>query len=384
MNFDFLIYNQEGLVGIFDDYSSLIWTGNFLDTGECQITAPATERNRALLQEELVIVNQNRARVNRPDESGGGVHEELEACIIQNVKLSEDEKTLEVKAKALDFYLGYRVVPQIVSYSASFGLYAKTAELFGQAFPSGDAARTLAPWLIRWPYAIQGDVTCPSGFACSYKTLLATLQELYAYANGDDARNDFRVFFERGAAGTNRCVLKPTAARDLTQTVVFSDRLENVYGFEMESGREDLSNVAIVAGEGEGSARVVVWAPQDNSGITGADRRELFVDARDMKQEDYGSLAEYQAALRSRGIQKLVAQVKSYSFQIPPDSRHAFKKDFYLGDRVGFEMLEYGVSLDAQVTQVIETFTPSGYSCEATFGDMRESLAKRINKRFGN
>lgn len=63
----------------------------------------------------------------------------------------------------------------------------------------------------------------------------------------------------------------------------FSTSMGNVYDIELATGVTDFKNVAVVAGEGEGSLRAVKIVSLGT--VTGENRREMYVDARDLQRE---------------------------------------------------------------------------------------------------
>lgn len=398
MRADFYVYDFNGLQGILDDYASVVWTGSFAEMGGCQIESPLTARNLAMLTENNIIVNMNPANAGIMGTAGIESRNVTEACMVVSVTVDEDAQSIKAKGLALDHWLTYRLVPRIVNYSSGADVFAKGRELLNAAFPLEDTARDFRTWLKSWSWSVKAKAI-GSDFACSYKSLFETLSDLSATASdgmmdagGEASCVGFRVFYERGEVTDQKAVLTPVAGRNLTGSgtkagftpVAFSDRFENVAGFSMDSSVEGFYNVALVAGEGEGAERTLVWAPSYDVQKYVLGRRELFVDARDMRRDEYASDAAYQAALRSRGVQKLVAQAKSYDFNVPEGSQYRYRRDFYLGDTVNLRMAGYNVSIDAQVTGAVESFGPNGYSCEVTFGNMRESFGKRLNKKISN
>jgi hypothetical protein len=115
--------------------------------------------------------------------------------------------------------------------------------------------------------------------------------------------------------------------KSVTQTarpyVLFSDEFHNITGPEYTLNTTGYANYAYVAGQGEGSARIVVTVDQTG----GEPRRELWVDARDLRVENFSAAA-----------------VDTANF--------AYLTDWDLGDIVSFE--KWGLRLDQRITEVEE------------------------------
>lgn len=120
-------------------------------------------------------------------------------------------------------------------------------------------------------------------------------------------------------------------------------------------------NVALVAGQGEGDERVTVYA--GNTSLTGTDRIELFVDARDLQQDENGgeTLDEYKARLVARGEEKLLEAAKINTIEFLIDETRAA-----LGDVVSVRLPEFGITRKVRV--VSRTITSEYNEVKTTLG----------------
>lgn len=136
---------------------------------------------------------------------------------------------------------------------------------------------------------------------------------------------------------------KPT----LNANARFSEEWGNVGGIEHTDSDVNYYNVARVAGAGDGADRVTVWA--GNTALTGADRLELYVDARDIQKKEEETDADYEARLVARGEQKLIdqARIDSVAFDIDNDN-------VSLGEVVYVRLTDIGVSFQVRVTGIKE------------------------------
>ena len=102
----------------------------------------------------------------------------------------------------------------------------------------------------------------------------------------------------------------------------FSTKWGNLQQAAWAFGDSDYANVAIVQGAGEGDARATVTVGLTEA--TGADRRELYVDARDVQpDEEKGETTKSQAYLErlmARGTNKLLEQLRTGSIELTIDA----------------------------------------------------------------
>jgi hypothetical protein len=173
--------------------------------------------------------------------------------------------------------------------------------------------------------------------------------------------------------------------------VVFSTELNNIISSTYTNNRESFSNVAVVAGEGEGSSRVHYSVNPTEQGYS---RRELYVDARDLQSSYYDSAtsqtvtlpqAEYEKLLLERGKEKLkdVAEVESFEGKLRNDdgSMFIYKRDYFKGVIVTVIDRLLNVKLSARVTAVTITNDRNGYTVEPTFGYSQPTIIQRLKRK---
>lgn len=147
--------------------------------------------------------------------------------------------------------------------------------------------------------------------------------------------------------------------------VVFSQSLSNIANTDYTVDRSKLRNTVYIAGEGEGTDRK--WYNIDvNSDVTfgerkGWNRRELWVDARDVQSEqDNKKLtdAEYEELMKQRADEKAKDNDLSEEYTATVTDitkQYTYKKDYNIGDFVTIADEELGMEIDAQITNVIIT-----------------------------
>ena len=155
---------------------------------------------------------------------------------------------------------------------------------------------------------------------------------------------------------------------------VFSKEYENLTEQIYTISAGDYANTALVAGEGEGTERTFISI----TGGSGETRHEIFVDAKDLRAEDFGS--DYIDTLIFRGQSKLSEQAIRYSFDtsINPHGNLTYKIDFDLGQTVKVISKAWGVSMTTRITEVEETYDADGQSISVVFGKAELTIAQKI------
>lgn len=324
---DLLIYSPAIVsVGVVDCFSSLRWRRKYFEPGEFELHCAATAENLAALIPGNIIHRLDRR----------------EAGIIEGVSVAENSgvEEITVTGRMGSCLLCQRIITPTINYSG-------TVE-GGMRKVVSDNAITARPVAYLALGTAQGYAeTC--AFQATGKNVQTTLTAL-AKASGlgyiarldvPDRRWIFEVY-----KGTDKSVTQTAGPY-----VLFSDEFGNIDGPQYTYNEQAFKNYAYVAGEGEGSARVIVEVDQTG----GEPRRELWVDARDLQQGEL-TLAEYQAQLTQRGLEKLAEAAKSESFEAAAVDTANFEylTDWDLGDIVSFE--KWGLLLNQRITEVEEVY----------------------------
>lgn len=150
--------------------------------------------------------------------------------------------------------------------------------------------------------------------------------------------------------------------------VIFSPKFENIISSNYIESDKTLKNVALVAGEDSGTARKTLVV----GSASGLDRRELYVDARDIQSETSSgevlTPAQYDEKLRTRGEEKLseCETTKTFEGEMETTKTFVYGVDFFKGDVVQF-VNEYGMEAKVRVMEIIRAQDTTGYSTYPTF-----------------
>lgn len=333
-------------VGIVDTATSIIWANRYRQTGDFEIYVPASAGMMDLLQHDRFVV--------REDDDMVG--------IIEKIQTESDEETgdfLIVTGRCCRSILARRIVwdQTALNTTVENGMRQLVTDAF--ISPAIEARKydrlVLAPahgYTDKVQVQYTGDVI---------QTAVEALCAAHNYGyNVKLVDGMLQVDFYKG--------VDRSASQSENPRVVFSEEYDNLSASTYTLDKTDYRSVALVAGEGEGSARrrAVVSRSTDQTGLH---RREIFVDARDVSSNE-GEIPEeeYTAQLAARGDTALSAAPMVQSMEGTVESRqHVYKKDYFLGDIVT-AISKYGVQADTQVLEVVETWDETGYTCTPTFG----------------
>lgn len=161
--------------------------------------------------------------------------------------------------------------------------------------------------------------------------------------------------------------------QNINPPVIFSPEFDNVKSQEYIDSLVGFGNYAIVAGQGEGVNREIITV---GSNATGLDRHVIFVDARDL---------ENIADLPRRGEAKLNEHKRVITFQseILPKGSFEYEKDWNLGDIVTVKNKDWGVTIDARITEVTEIYEAGGFKLNVTFGESLPTITQKIKSALG-
>lgn len=146
--------------------------------------------------------------------------------------------------------------------------------------------------------------------------------------------------------------------------VVFSNKFDNLLNSDYLESDSKLKTIALVAGEGEGEERktLTTTRTKEAENYTGLNRRELYVDARDLSSDDPEDFEkkipeeEYNEMLRSRGLEYLedYTVVKSFEGDVNPDSMFVYGKDYFLGDIVQIKD-GFGIEERVRISELVRS-----------------------------
>lgn len=335
------IYSRDlRFQGVSENQTSVIWTRRYFEPGDFEIHTPITENNVKLYQLGNIVWIQGA----------------VEAGVIEDLKFEETKllNSITIKGRFLESYMDRRVIHPTVNFSGYTEVGMRS--LLANISPV-------------FPYVELGDLKGYDelvDFQCTWKELLTMESKLARLANlGFRFRPDFtarKIYFEV-YKGLDR-----SRSQHERAYAEFSDDFDNLNEATYMINNQLEKTVAYVLGEGEGSERAMVIVGDDTG--TGYDRRELYVDARDLSSEDL-TAAQYQAALIQRGYEKLNENMLSNSLECVtiPLGNFTYKQNYDLGDIVTTRKSNWNVGQDLRITEVQEIYEHGAMQVVPTLGD---------------
>lgn len=343
-------------VGIIDSYTSLIWTTRYFLTGDFELYLPATKKAIDTLREKYYL-----CRKKDISQEGSKIRYKNVMIIekIQVVTSIEDGNNLIVTGRSLKSILKRRIIWSQTNLNGKVesGIRRIITE---NAISPSDSSRKIQRLVLSPAIGLTDTIE----IQITGDNLGETVESMcttYGYGYDIDILGDDFVFYLYN--GKNR-----SYSQTENPFVVFSNRFENLISTDYSVDIANYKNVALVAGEGEGSDRKT----QKVGSASDLDRFEVYVDARDVSTNngEYTE-AEYAEMLKNRGLKFLSENPIVESFSGETETRLTYKlnEDYFLGDIVQV-INEYGIEASPRILEIIESDGQDGESIIPTFSTL--------------
>lgn len=343
------------LVGVVDYYKSIIWTRRYYEPGDFELCVEATAENIALLQMGRFLY-----RDADYDSATGAVKSVMIIEYIQLVTSPEEGNTLLLQGRDLKSILHKRIVwkQTVLSGTLENNILAIVTQ---NIISPSIAARQISNFVLGETLGTTSAVKMQVTGANIGEWLTETLTP---YEIGYDVYMLGGNFVFELCAGVDRSHDQSTNAR-----VIISPTFENLMSSDYVHSRTEARNVALVAGEGEGSARKTAVAGASTA--SGMERNELFVDARNASTNSDGgtvSAADYTAQLVTQGNEALSELQPQIVFEgeIDAETNFIYGEDYFLGDKIQI-ISEHGISAAVRIIEVIDSEDETGRTVVPTF-----------------
>lgn len=365
---------------IIDTYSSVIWTPRYNTLGDCELVIQASQDNLKKIKECRYI--------SRDDDEM--------VCEIKKIEIQTDEENgdqIIVTGIDVKDILNKRIVMNQTNFNGLVEDYIRM--LITDAFINPkDPNRKISNFVL----------ADKQGFT-------ETIREQVTYDYIGDKVQELCQQFGWGYKVTvknGNFVFSLYKGKDKSQYITFSQNYDNISTTDYQEDNSNIKNVALIAGEGEGVDRKTTTIGSGE----GINRNELYVDARDVSstidydellnnypngiekvinnviyyqvngtniailtKDEKGEVSEvklcdniYTENLKSVGNEKMAEYVSVTSFtgDVIVGINYKYKEDYNLGDIVNI-LNEYGMSVNARITEIIESRDDNGYTMEPTF-----------------
>lgn len=359
-------------IGDISQFTSLVWPDKFAGYAFFEMWCPITDDNAEMLKKGNVLWTGG---------ENAGIIEIVKSVVDEN-----GEKTFNVKGRTLEKYLEDRILWGGYAYTSTLKSSTIMYNLVEACAISPTDSKRKIPYLECAEDTLVGNSI--SGYQKTGGSLYDALSSL-----ASDSDIGFSILFD---PNNKKLVFEVREGEDRTQNnavgndpVVFSTELEDILASTYYTNSEDEKTMALVQGEDSGSARVSV-----STGVidgVGFNRKELYIDARDLQSEVYdgsgasSSLtpAQYQATLITRGDEKLAEHVITETFEATirqfGDVQYVYGEDYQKGDKVTIIDEQLGISVSARITSVEEDFDDE-YELILTFGYAYPTLLEKVKR----
>lgn len=354
-------------VGVVNTFTSMSWQTTYRGYGEFKLTCPVTDETKEL------IVEGNWIWCDGYKNAG----------IIETIHAEDDDDgvfTYEASGFTLEFLLTNRII------WGTYNAYNKDVSTVAMEIVNSscinplDAARKYKWLLLGEDAKLGGKITKQQTGDDVYSVLDEMLADSGLGFSIDffpvEQKLEFNV-----VSGVDR-----SASQSLIEAVVLSTDMEDVLTSAYESSIQDEKTIAFVQAEDSGENRKSTTAGDESK--IGFDRKELYVDARDLQSssntgEREMTEGEYVKAMKQRGLEKLSEYVKSQSFEasirVFGETQYTFGKDYFVGDKITMQDTRLGVQADAVISKVEEDFEDT-YDLSLTVGFSNLTILQKIDR----
>lgn len=346
------------LVGVVDDYISVIWRPAYYDVGDFELYINASSEAVQLLQKNRYLVRDTDIEV---DEAGNVTYTKV--MVIKNITLTTDAENgdhLTYTGRELKYLLHQRIVwkQTRMSSKVEYGIRRLVKE---NAIEPTDANRVIPDLVL----GAEAGLTESMDKQVTGKYLDESITEIcatYGYGWEIFIYNTSMVF-----------IVYQGLDRSYNQSerpyVVFSDEFDNILNSEYQMQSEAYANTALIGGEGQGTERIYTSIGDSNSGL---ERYETFTDGSGISQnkdsENEIALEDYLLLLQEAGKESLaeLAITEGFSGEVISDGAFKYGVDFFIGDTVTV-VNHYGISKNVMVLSAIESQDETGVNLVPQF-----------------
>lgn len=361
---DLIILNKQfEKIAVLDKYESLIWTDRYNSYGDFEIYAAASKENLEILQNDYYIISSESEHV----------------MIIDTIKITSNVEFgdhLIITGKSLESLLDRRIVWKSITLDGY--LQGQLYKLFDANIMNPEVPERRIPNFV-FEYATEGtsiidNIKINANFTGD--NIYDIVKDICKGSNigFKITLNSQDQFIFTLYAGTDR-----SYTQNINPYVVFSPSFENIIDNNYYDSRSFYKTTALVAGEGEGEARAKVVVGQEFA--SGVDRRELYVDARDlssrMDNDQTMPSDQYLETLRKRGNDRILEykEEKAFEGQVETTLLYRYGNNFFMGDIVQIEN-SYGIQSRVRIIEYIYSESTSGYENYPTFEVIEEEVSK--------
>lgn len=350
----FALNKQFNPIAIFDSFESILWVERYDEYSEFEVYTPTTPQAVEALQVGNFLWRKDSKKT----------------MIIEKVKIETDAEIgshMTISGRSLESLLDRRIVWTQTIFDNKY-VSRILFDLVNAAF-AGTGERAIPGWIMN-PYdaSLEKDKLTIQFTGDNIYEIFTTLCNQFGLGfkvelEGPWGEPKFRFSLFKGVDRTYDQLATPF--------VIFSPKFDNLVNTSYLEDTMEMRSHALVMGEGEGEERKRVIVDAFNGKLTGMDRRELYVDARDLSQTKGDETIpddKYNQMLAERGAEYLSENVFKKNFEggVDPLSMFRYDEHYYIGDIVQIQN-EYGMEAVVRVSEVIRSNSSSGEELYPTF-----------------
>lgn len=345
----FVLDTNLQTVDIIDTFESLIWTDRYSKCGDFEIYTYASLENITLFKDDYYLWTKDSEHV----------------MIVESKQIESDVETgahLTVTGRSLEIILARRIIwnQTVLSGNLQDGVKRLLDE---NVISPSDPDRRIDNFIFE-PSTDEAITSLTLNAQYTGDDLYEVICQICDANNigfkitlTDDKKFKFKLY-----SGSDR-----SYDQVKNPYVVFSPNFENIINSNYYESKKDFKNVTLVAGEGEGSARITATV---GSG-SGVARREMYTDARDISTTDGDTTISsdvYSQLLSERGNEKLSENVfvKAFEGEMETTQMFVYGTDFFMGDIVQIHN-EYGMEAKSRVIEIVKSQSNDEYTTYPTF-----------------
>ena len=353
-------------LGIIDSFDCLIWETNYqtADTMELEITTKDTSLNN-LLKKGNVIYRDVKEKEPVPfyiEESG--FKDDAQTGLI----------TYKVSGSSPEIWLDRRFTG-LKETKKGKASYVVAEFIKSNATEPTRTSRKIHEYILEADTTKGKEIEVEAHYKKLYEVVVKILEEgnlgMKCYADFKKKKYVLKIF-----EGLDR-----TRDQSKNKKAIFSNEFDNISDQSYNIDTRDFRNFALVAGAGEDKDRktVEVFEGIEPSGL---DRREVFIDARDLSDKRQSGDtevvipdAEYKQILAQRGKEKLSTDYiveKLFECNVVGTQGLQFKRDYNVGDKVTIENKKMNVDAAERIVGIEETYDVDGY------GEIKAKIGTKI------
>jgi hypothetical protein len=351
------------LIGEISHFESLMWCQKVRDFGEFNLVLPLSDKNLLFITNGKIISISGKSSAMLID--------------VVNFENKNGVKKASISGRSIDAVFTWRILErtEIISGILGDNIQRIVDSTFTNSLDPAKRIRTIN--FISMPPYTDVITRFQRSAGTVYDLIMQSssinnLSFLYTYFSKDEISGRLRFFEDATESSTTGNLLN--IVLDTESGVVLS----SIYNKNTQNN----VTYARIAGEGEGLDRVIVGIERNNPPSTNWNKREIYVDARDLQRKIIDAsgneitigIAEYRDMLSARGYEKLAERViiEKFDFELNLlDNRMInFVDDIhlYLGAFITVYDNIFGIKANVQITEFKEFWDNKGHKLSLIFG----------------